>query len=29
MNKAMALPTANCTVVMFIGYGKTFRTCRA
>jgi hypothetical protein len=29
MNKAMAVPTANCTVVMFIGYGKTFRTCRA
>jgi hypothetical protein len=28
MKIAMAVPTANCTVVMFIGYGKTFRTCQ-
>jgi hypothetical protein len=27
MNKAMTVPTANCTVVMFIGYGRAFKTC--
>jgi hypothetical protein len=29
MNRAMAVPTVNCTVVMFMGYGKAFKTCRA
>jgi hypothetical protein len=29
MNRAMTVPTVNCTVVMFMGYGKAFKTCRA
>jgi hypothetical protein len=27
MNRAMTVPTVNCTVVMFMGYGKAFKTC--